>query len=560
MRKFILISSLAMFTFLTACAENEPKPFVPSEGHINAETPPEGNIPELVTQAPTLLPPAPAAQLEKYTVVVNEVPVKELLFALARDAQVNVDIDPKIEGVVTINAIDQTLPQILDRIARQVNLRYEFSGNNLQIEPDQPYLQTYKVNYINLERTTDVENTISTKIGSTATSPDTGGSSSSSSSSSSSGSSGGGASKSSTSVESSARNYFWESLVNNVFAIIGDEQESGGSGLARSVNVLPSPESGLLTVRATAGQHKYIQQLIDALITSARRQVMIQATIVEVQLDDVYEAGIDWESIDLGTGFSIAVNTLTGGAGAAAGVTGLAVGAINATTGGVATYRDDNASGRTISATIQLLNEFGNVSVLSSPQLMTLNNQTALLKVVNNEVYFTVKTDTITSSVSPTTSFSTSTPHVIPVGIVMSLTPYIDEDDQVILQARPTISRLFGTGVEDPVNPGNFIPEVQVREMESVLRLNDGQIGVLGGLMQDSSTQSGSQLPGTKSVSFFARLFGSTRKDYTKSELVILLRPIIVREPSLEGDLSGYKQYLNAYRESTAQPAGSEAK
>jgi len=137
MKKFILISSLALFTFLTACTEIEPKPFVPSQGHINTETQPAGEIPELVTQAPILPAPAPATELEKYTVVVNEVPVKELLFALARDAQVNVDIAPSIEGVVTINAIDQTFPQILDRIARQVDLRYEFNGDNLFIQPKQ---------------------------------------------------------------------------------------------------------------------------------------------------------------------------------------------------------------------------------------------------------------------------------------------------------------------------------------------------------------------------------------------------------------------------------------
>ena len=128
-----------------------------------------------------------------------------------------------------------------------------------------------------------------------------------------------------------------------------------------------------MTVRATAEQHKHIQQLIDASVTSGRRQVMIQTTIVEVQLSDDYEAGIDWESIDLGAGLSLAVNALTGGAGAAASATGLAVGAINSTTGGVLHYQDDDASGRTISATVQLLSEFGNVSVLSSPQLMTLN-------------------------------------------------------------------------------------------------------------------------------------------------------------------------------------------
>ena len=285
---------------------------------------------------------------------------------------------------------------------------------------------------------------------------------------------------------------------------------------------------------------------------------MIQTTIVEVQLSDFYEAGIDWESIDLGAGLSLAMNALAGGAGVAAGVIGVATGAVSGTTGGVANYQDSDASGRTINATIQLLNEFGNVSVLSSPQIMALNNQSAILKVVNNEVYFTVESD-VSQNQTGTLETQTSTPHTIPVGIVMSLTPYIDEDDQVILQVRPTISRLFGEGVEDPVNPGNIIPEVQVREMESVLRLNNGQIGVLGGLMQDSASQADNQLPGTKDMGFFSKFFGSTKKNYEKSELVILLRPNIIREPSVDSDLSDFKQYLDSYDAATREQEGSEA-
>jgi MSHA biogenesis protein MshL len=166
MKKIILISSIALFSFLTACAEIEPKPFVPSTGHINEEPQAAGNIPQLATQTPVLPAPAPAVELEKYTVVVNEVPVKELLFALARDAQVNVDIDPVIEGVVTINAIDQTLPQILDRIARQVDLRYEYNGDNLQIMPDMPFLRTYTIDYVNMSRDTSSTNTVATQIAS----------------------------------------------------------------------------------------------------------------------------------------------------------------------------------------------------------------------------------------------------------------------------------------------------------------------------------------------------------------------------------------------------------
>ncbi|MEE8320925.1 MAG: STN domain-containing protein, partial [Gammaproteobacteria bacterium] len=163
-----IITIIGFVAILSSCAEIEPVPFEPSAGHIDTQEQPVGEIPELVEQVPILPEPAAPVELEKYTVVVNEVPAKELLFAMARDAQINVDIDPEIDGVVTINAVEQTLPQILNRIARQVDLRYEFEEDNLFIMPDEPFFRTYKVNYTNIARDTDVENTISTEIASTA--------------------------------------------------------------------------------------------------------------------------------------------------------------------------------------------------------------------------------------------------------------------------------------------------------------------------------------------------------------------------------------------------------
>ena len=153
MRNLFLIVLLLGFV---GCAEIIPEPYVPSSGHLGADQPlPDtSNIPDLVQQAPVLPAPEPPAELEKYTVVVNEVPVNELLFALARDAEINVDIDPTIDGIVTINAVDQTLPQLLERITRQVNLRYEYLDDTLLIQPDTPFFRTYKIDYLNVSRGT----------------------------------------------------------------------------------------------------------------------------------------------------------------------------------------------------------------------------------------------------------------------------------------------------------------------------------------------------------------------------------------------------------------------
>ena len=140
MKNTIIISLLCVF--ICSCTEIEPKPFEPSSAHIDKEIPQtSAEIPEIVVDEPVLPPPTASPALEKYTVVVNDVPVRELLFALARDAEINVDIAQDIEGSVTLNAVEQTLPQILERISRQVDMRYEFHDQNLLVSPDKPFLR-----------------------------------------------------------------------------------------------------------------------------------------------------------------------------------------------------------------------------------------------------------------------------------------------------------------------------------------------------------------------------------------------------------------------------------
>jgi general secretion pathway protein D len=233
MWKIIVITSLVFV--LSGCTEIEPKPFEPSSGHIDTQEQPVGEIPELVAQVPILPEPVPAVDLEKYTVVVNEVPVKELLFALARDAQINVDIDPVIDGVVTINAVEQTLPQILERITRQVDLRYEFEGDNLIIMKDEPYLRTYVIDYVNMSRDTSSSNTVATQIA--ATSGGEGGGESSTA-----------GNNSVTDVSSFSSHHFWGTLVLNISAILGGCPHCVGYGAAASTN------SGVL--RHNTGQYK----------------------------------------------------------------------------------------------------------------------------------------------------------------------------------------------------------------------------------------------------------------------------------------------------------------
>jgi len=547
MRKFILISSITLVSFLTACTEIEPKPFVPSSGHIDAEIQPTGEIPELVTQAPILPAPAPAVELEKYTVVVNEVPVKELLFALARDAQINVDIAPAIEGVVTINAIDQTFPQILDRIARQVDLRYEFNGDNLFIQPDMPFLRTYTIDYVNMSRDTSSTNVVATQI-----STPTGGGEDSGDGG------GGGGNTATTGITSESKHHFWESLVLNISAILGEEGSAGGGTIPITNNVIPNPEAGVIIVRATAAQHQQLQKFIDQAMVNVLRQVLIRVTIAEVQLNDDYQAGIDWSILQsaMKAGIRIISATLIG-----APVVGAAIaGDLRPF---ILEYKDPNDDrDNKFQATVRLLDEFGNVRIMSSPQIMVMNNQTAILKVVENVVYFEVDVSPgIVSLAGVTAPAIDTTAATVPVGIVMSVTPQISSNGVISLNVRPTISRVTKF-VNDP-NPEiaiagttNPVPQIEVREIESMLRLVDGQIGVLGGLMQDISADSDHGYPWISDVPGIGAAFKTTTKAYEKTELVIFIQPTIIQNPSLDGDLSRYRQYLNPSRASLLPPQG----
>ncbi|MDD2988472.1 MAG: STN domain-containing protein, partial [Zoogloea sp.] len=154
---------------LAACASHPPE--LPSSSHLRAAPRPSqaqptpGRLPDILP----LAPPTPAARLETYSVVVTAVRVQDLLFALARDARINIDIHPGLTGTVTLNAIDQTLPQILDRLARQVDLRYEINGRSLAVMPDTPFLRSYRLDYVNLNRSVTGTVSTNTQIGTSGT-------------------------------------------------------------------------------------------------------------------------------------------------------------------------------------------------------------------------------------------------------------------------------------------------------------------------------------------------------------------------------------------------------
>lgn len=585
------------------------------DGHLKSEprdaatpnAPARGNVPETVRQVP--LPPPPQARIDevRYSITVKDVLVEDLLFAISRDTKVNIDVHPGIEGRVTLNAIDQTLRQILTRVAKQVDMRYEMDGPNLVVMKDSPYLKLYRVDYVNMTRDSVASIGVQTQV----VGP-------------SSGLSGAGNSSSAQNttqlrIDNASKNRFWESLERNIKDMLRDTDkllpegssetfvkdqsqgtsannrsqttsqrnannrnnsrsanrtETTGPGLAESqvesqtvsqtltfreaASVIVNQETGSVSVRATSRQQEKVAEFIAQVTGTASRQVLIEATIVEVTLNDNYQSGVDWSALGLkGLGYSFSQNLITPAFSAALGVDPLQSFNI--------LYNNPNAAvGGAIKSSIKLLDTFGTTKVLSSPRITTLNNQTAVMKVVENFVYFTVTTTPGTtnpqSGVTTPPAYNT-VPNVVPEGFVMNVTPQISEGDVVTLNVRPSITKITSFAFDPNPDLGprtvsdgrvttttsglpNRIPQIQTREFETVLRVPSGQIAVLGGLMQDSYEEKRAGLPIISRWKLIGDAVSARNDTGRKTELVVFLRPIVIKDASVETDFSAYRRLL----------------
>ena len=482
-------------------------------------------IPDPVRATPFVPLPGPEAPAETYTVVVDRVPVGELLFALARDAEINVDVHPEVSGRVTLNAVDQTLPQLLDRIAHQVRLRYEKRAGTLLILPDRPFLRLYKLDYVNVARDTTSDTLTSIAV---ATAQGEGA-----------------ANTSATRVNNVSNARVWENLVPALREIASPA--SGTDGKDPRETVIANPESGVIMVRANGRQHDLVAAYLDMVMASLHRQVLIEATIVEVQLSDHFQAGVDFQRFAEGSGLRIRNVTGTGIREAASGVTGLLL-----------EYVGGGDAGPDLSVAVRLLEAYGDTRVLSSPKLMALNNQTAVLKVVDNEVYFSVdikeEEDAESGDVTQEVRSSVNT---VPVGLVMNVTPQISDADAVSLNIRPTITRIrefvndpgvaivaARLGADAAKTTVNRVPVVQVRETETMMRVGSRQVAVLGGLMQDQRTRGDDGTPGLSRLRVLGPLFGFRDRRSVKTELIIFIRATVIHTPSVAGELRAFRAFL----------------
>ncbi|MDR0678110.1 MAG: secretin N-terminal domain-containing protein [Holosporaceae bacterium] len=460
--------------------------------------------------------------------VTKNMKMREVLTQMANLAGVNVFIVHDIDGEISFSAHNRPFLDILKDICDGAGLKYSIEGNSVKIEIDTPMLKVYNVQFLNIQRDTQNTVSVSTDIFMNQSMGTKNDASISPGMSNNNGSS--------SLIAGVTKNDFWHELEASLKIIIG---ENDGSYL--SIH----RQGGLITVYTTQNKHNEVQKYLRLLKDTTESQVLIEAKILEVNLKDEYKSGINWNILRRG-GAKLEKTFSTG-----------------TDKEGLLSFGIDRASLNIIAG---LIERFGAVKTLSSPRITVLNNQPAILKVAQNEVIYIPELQRQYATVSDnrSTDFLSTTIRTIPVGLMMSVLPSVDKkNNTILLSLRPTISRIaeykkvpffyhtlsstgniVGNSAEQEVQYHD-IPIVDVRELDSVLKLGSGQIVVMGGLMQESSSNDRDGLPGFREADFIA---GSNAKSTRITELVIFLKATILRKKSKihhEADKKMYNIFAN---------------
>lgn len=484
--------------------------------------------------------------------VTDDVPLKDVLIELARLADVDIELGPGINGGISFSAKDKPFNEVVERIANLANLRYKVKNGVLRVEQDVPYVKNYALDFLNITRNSDSSVNLSTDVLSSGEE----------------GSGGGLTTGTTSTISGTTESDIWTAMESNLSQILnyipadqlpegeaanaaGASAEasgggasgasSGGSGTGRSgAFYVINRQAGVLSVSATERQHHMVADYINIIRRTAAAQVLIEAKIVEVELDQQYQSGIDWTAVLGNSDFAISspISATTGLQYAILGPGKDADGV------GAANPTGDNNLGIGLDAVVQLTERFGTSRIISSPRLHAINNQQAVLTFAENRIFFEVTVEREDAVITdgqvtqqPTVTVD-SERRSVPVGLIMSILPSIDLDNnEVTLNVRPTISRQ----VESVQDPGsvllnsltgegfiNEVPVIEVREIDSIMKVKSGGVMIIGGLMQDSSANSDEGVPFVSDIPWVGNAFKSTNKQNKKTELIIFIKATVL--------------------------------
>jgi MSHA biogenesis protein MshL len=539
---------------------------------INAELGKAGTRSAQVAQqdavAAALLPPInielPKArpQLEeRFSLALNNVPASQFFMAIASGTRYSMLVHPDITGTVSANLKDVTLFEALDAIRELYGYDYQVDGARIYIKPLTLQTRVFNVNYLTANRRGSSDIRVTSGSVSDAS---TGGSNTNSGSTPATANANNPSGTqtqtlNSSKISTTSTSDFWAELKASLEAIVGNKE-------GRSVVV--SPQSGVVLVRGMWDELKNVNTYLKAMQLSVDRQVILEAKILEVELNDSFQSGINWAAFRT-AGNSRASGGVVGGGAVLQPDGTISTGtrsldrAANTFISGPLSSRPgtDIATATSIgaglfglafqtsnfAALLSFLESQGNVNVLSSPRIATLNNQKAVLKVGKDEFFVTSVSSNTTATGNTTTTTPSVTVQPFFSGVALDVTPQIDDAGNIILHVHPSVSSV--TTVDKPLNlgtAGSFslpLASSTVSETDSVVRGRDSQIVAIGGLMRQSSTSDRSQVPGAGDIPVVGNLFRNTNRITQKRELVILLKPTIV-----QGDNAWSEDILESQR------------
>jgi MSHA biogenesis protein MshL len=476
------------------------------------------------------------AEIEpRFDLSVVDAPARQVFMAIVTGTRYNMLVNSEVAGVITLSLKDVTVREALDAIRELYGYEYQVRGNRISIQSNALQTRVFQINYLASRRVgaSELRVTSSSISGSGGSSAATQGATTPAQGTGAPGQTTG-TSILTSRVQTTTDSDFWGGLSTALGAIVGN---------ADGRKVVVSPQSGVIVVSAMPREIRQVESYLKATQTIVDRQVMLEAKILDVTLSEQFQAGINWAAFKTGPNSNSAIgvaapgSTLAPGAGKAlstdaATITPGTLGSVAATSLGKG-FIGLALQTSNFAALLNFLEGQGTVTVLSSPRIATINNQKAVLKVGTDELFVTNVTTTTTSSGTSTVSTPTLTLQPYFSGISLDVTPQIDEDNNIVLHVHPAVSV-----VEEKVKQidlgkelGQFklpLASSSVNESDSVVRVSDGNIVAIGGLMTQSQTQDRNQMPGLGSIPGIGLLFGQRASAGRKRELVILIKPTVI--------------------------------
>ncbi|NOJ25577.1 pilus (MSHA type) biogenesis protein MshL [Vibrio coralliilyticus] len=471
--------------------------------------------------------------VKRFRIQANDVEAKAFFASLVRGTEFSVALHPEVSGNITVNLTDVTLDEVLSVVRDLYGYQIEKTGKVIQVYPAGLRTVTIPVDYLQFKRSGRSLTSITTGT-ITNSSSSSSSSSSSDSDTSSTGSSNTSSAKGGTEIETTSESDFWPQLEQAVSQLIG-------SGQGQSVVI--TPQAGVITVRAFPDEIREVRSFIGVSQQRLHRQVILEAKILEVTLSDGYQQGIDWSKAftSNGTNYTIGQGTI----GTPETLPGLDT--IGTLLGGQTNLVISSGS---FDAVISFMATQGDLNVLSSPRVTASNNQKAVIKVGTDSYFVTdFSTNVDTSSTTSTTSTDIElTPFFS--GISLDVTPQIDNDGSVLLHVHPAVIDVTEENKE--ITNGSSTVSLplatsSIRESDSVIRAQDGDVVVIGGLMKSNTLDRTSKVPFLGDVPALGHLFRNTTQYTEKTELVILLKPTVVGVNTWQKELERSRDLLQEW-------------